>query len=88
MAIKANAETMFGENRDLYIRLNNAEVCNHGVPSVALFRGFASEEAYRGGKPFMWERTVEFTADVNESVWSQAYSALKALPELEGAQDA
>ena len=79
MAIKATVETSYGEERELYIRLNNIEASNHGVESRALFRGFLSEDAYNSGKQFLWEHTVEFTPDVGKPLWDQAYRALKAV---------
>lgn len=87
MAIKATTETSFGEDRGLYIRLNSMETSNHGLTSHALFRGFLSKEAFQGGKSFVWERSVEFMADVSQPLWAQAYAALKAQPEMAGAQD-
>ena len=78
MAIQATVETTFGERRDLYIRLNNVEASNHGVAATALFRGFASKDAYAAGKQFMWEHAVEFAPDVALPLWTQAYSALKS----------
>jgi len=78
MAIIMEVATPAGERRELYIRLNNAEVSNHGVPSTALFRGFLSEEAFRAGRAFVWEEEVQFAADVTAPLWGQAYAALKA----------
>jgi len=79
MAIKAKVETAHGEERELYIRLNNLEASNHGVTSRALFRGFVSEQAFNAGKQYLWEHTVEFTPDVSKPLWEQAYRALKAV---------
>lgn len=78
MAIQANVDTVHGENRSLYIRLNNVEASNHGVKSVALFRGFLSEDAFQAGNHYMFEKEVEFDADVSAPIWEQAYAALKA----------
>jgi hypothetical protein len=77
MAIKATVETLHGEKRELYIRLNNVEASNHGVTSHALFRGFLSEDAFDKGKHFVWEREIQFTPDVGKPLWVQAYEALK-----------
>lgn len=77
MAIQANIETMFGEQRELYIRLNNVEVSNHGVPATALARGFLSQAAFQAGKHFVWEGTFEFVSDVSQPLWTQAYAELK-----------
>lgn len=79
MAIKAKTETSYGETRELYIRLNNVEASNHGVKATALFRGFFSKKAFEDGKSFVWERQVEFDADVSQPLWSQAYAALQEL---------
>ncbi len=78
MGLERKITTQFGEDRELYIRLNNVEASNHGVTSHALFRGFLSEQAYQGGAAFMWERAVEFTPDVSKPIWKQAYEALEA----------
>lgn len=78
MAIKIKEETMFGEERELYVRLNNVEASNHGERATALFRGFLSEQAFRDGKHYVFEKTVEFVADVSTSLWEQAYVALKS----------
>ena len=63
MAILQTVETMFGEEKELYIRVNSVEVSNHGVKASALLRGFASNE-----------ETIEFDADVSGNLWEQAYS--------------
>lgn len=76
MAIKIKEETQFGEERDLYVRLNNLEASNHGVKAVALFRGFLSEQAYDDGKHYVFEKKVEFDPDVSRPLWEQAYAAL------------
>jgi hypothetical protein len=85
VAIKTTQEASFGETRELYVRLNNLEVSNHGVSSVALFRGYLSKEAFDAGKPYVFEKEVEFTANVALPLWDQAYAALKA---ADGFQDA
>lgn len=77
MAIQATVKTQYGEDRDLYIRLNNVEASNHGVMASALFRGFLSQAAFEGGANYMWEQSVEFVADVTQPLWEQAYSELK-----------
>lgn len=78
MATLQTVQTLYGEARELYIRLNNVEVSNHGVTSWAKFRGFASEEAFQNGGKYLWEEDIEFTADVSEPIWPQAYAALIA----------
>lgn len=76
MAIMAEVETLHGETRKLYIRLNNVEASNHGVKCRALFRGFLSEKAFKEGKHFLWEEYVEFDGDATGKHWEQAYAAL------------
>jgi hypothetical protein len=87
MAIKANLETNFGETRELYVRVNSVELNNHGVPSLALVRGFLSEDGYRAGKPMVYERQVEFAVDLSQPVWCQAYAAVKSLDGFVDAED-
>lgn len=74
MAILQTVETMFGEEKELYIRVNSVEVSNHGVKASALLRGFASKEAFEDKKHYMYEETIEFDADVSGNLWEQAYS--------------
>ena len=76
MAIKAVVTTPYGEQRELYIRRNNIEASNHGVASHALVRGFISQEAFEAGAHFVWEKEIEFQADVTQPLWQQAYAAL------------
>jgi hypothetical protein len=78
MAISALLMTTFGEERTLYVRLNNAEPSNHGVPTHALFRGYISKEAFDAGSGYVWEKAIEFMADVSLPLWPQAYAALVA----------
>lgn len=88
MAIIATVETIHGEQRELYIRVNNVEVNNHGASASALFRGFLSQDAFDADKHFLWEREVQFTADVSQPLWEQAYTALKTSADLASAVDA
>lgn len=78
MAIIATVKTPLGEDRELYIRLNNIEVSNHGELSTAKFRGFLSQDAYKAGANYAWEYDTEFMADVGQPLWAQAYQALKS----------
>lgn len=78
MAINATVETIHGEERELYIRLNNLEASNHSATSFAKFRGFISREKFESGANYLWELDVEFNADVTKPLWDQAYSALKS----------
>lgn len=87
MAVLAEIETSFGELRECYIRLNNVEASNHGVNASALFRGFISQGAFEEGKSFVFEKAIEFDADVTLPLWEQAYNALKSLPEFTDAED-
>lgn len=77
MAIQAKVDTEYGEERSLYIRLNNIEASNHGVPCNVKFRGFISKEAFDSGSRYLWEKDIEFLADVSLPLWTQAYEALK-----------
>jgi len=77
MAILATVITQYGEERKLYIRLNNINASNHGVYTKATFRGFASKAAFDEGKRYMYENEVNFTANVSSLLWEQAYSELK-----------
>ena len=85
MALKAKLETMYGDKRSLYIRINNVQVSNHGVMATALARGFISEAAFNDGKAYLWEKNISFVADVSQPLWAQAYATLCADPELAGA---
>lgn len=87
MALKATVETMHGESRELYIRLNNVEASNHGAPATALFRGFLSQEAFQSRKHYVWEREIQFAPDVSQAIWPQAYASLKAEPDMAGSVD-
>ncbi len=77
MAVLAKVTTMHGEERELYVRLNNVDVSNHGVHANALFRGFVSREAFESKFHYVWEQEVKFLADVSKPLWEQAYSQLK-----------
>lgn len=77
MAVLAKVMTMHGEEKELYVRLNNVEASNHGVKANALFRGFISHEAFDSGFHYVWEREVQFLADVTKPLWEQAYAQLK-----------
>lgn len=87
MAIMAAVDTNFGESRSVYIRLNNVEAGNHGLPSIALFRGFLSQAAFESGAHYVWEASVEFPADVSQALWPQAYAALKVQESFADAVD-
>lgn len=84
MAIIATVKTSLGEDRELYIRLNNIEASNHGEMSSAKFRGFISQEAYQAGANYAWEQDAEFMADVAQPLWGQAYQALKSALNVDG----
>lgn len=84
MAIKATVTTQFGEDREVYIRLNSIEASNHGVLAQALFRGFLSKAAFESGAHYVWECGVEFAPDVSAPIWPQAYAALVMQKGIEG----
>jgi len=73
MAVLAIVTTKHGEDRELYVRVNNIEVSNHGVKATALLRGFLSKEAFDNGSHYMHELTIEFDCDVTGNIWEQAY---------------
>ena len=81
MAIKETIKTVFGEERECYIRLNNVEASNHGVPAKALFRAFLSKESFDLKANYVAEFDVEFDVAVDKAIWPQSY---KALVEQEG----
>ena len=83
MAISATVTTMFGEDREVYIRLNNVEASNHGVKAIATFRGFLSADAFSAGAHFVWGTEVEFDCDVSQPIWPQAYAALATAHEFD-----
>ena len=76
MAITTTIQTSFGEERECYIRLNNMEASNHGMPAKALFRAFLSQATFADGSHYVAEFDVEFQADVSKPLWSQAYAEL------------
>lgn len=79
MAFTVKLITDFGEERELYVRLNNFDqLANHGVPAIARFRGYVSKEAFEAGARFVWEKTLEIEADAPDAPWKLAYAALKA----------
>lgn len=87
MAIQGVVATEFGEQRSLYIRLNNIEASNHGVPCNVKFRGFISKETFDSGSRYLWEMDIEFIADVSLPLWAQAYDALKMQVNIADAMD-
>lgn len=78
MALLKRVIDDLGRDVELYIRLNSAEVSNHGVVGHFLFRGYASKEAFLSGGRYMWENCIETHIDVSASVWGQAYAAIRA----------
>lgn len=75
MAILATLETVYGEDKEMYLRVNNVDASNHEAKTSALIRGFTSAEAFTLGKHYMYEKHVEFNADVSGNLWEQAYTA-------------
>lgn len=81
MALIIRTQTLFGEERDLYVRINNFEqLTNHSEAGAdrVLFRGYISKEAFEQRRAFVWELALDAPVDVHAPVWSQAYEALKA----------
>ena len=62
---------------ELYVRLNSAEVSNHGVMGNFLFRGYTSKDAFIGGGRFLWEQSLDVSIDVSAPIWKQAYDAIR-----------
>lgn len=86
MAILLKVETNYGEERELYIRVNNVEASNHGMKATALIRGFASKDAFENNKHYMYEESISFDADVSSNLWEQAYNAFCTLKGVENKQ--
>ena len=88
MALLVTMDTVLGKDKPIYVRVNTLTLSNHGVEAPALLRGFASEEDYRAGAPFVYERELDVSPlDVSEPLWGQVYANLKALPLFENAED-
>lgn len=79
MAIKAVVTTSYGEERELYLRLNSIVISNHGVKSTGLVRGYISEEAYRTGMQYIYEIEVDIDIAVNSNAWEQVYAELNKI---------
>lgn len=77
MAILTKVTTIHGEEKELYIRVNNVEVNNHGIKACALVRGFLSKDAFDNRMHFLHEERVEFDADLTKPLWEQVYDELK-----------
>ena len=81
MAIKATFVDVYSlEERELYVRLNNFDTLSKHAPSAARFRGFLSQDAFKNGASFVWERVVNLNVSMDEdaaSPYEQAFIALK-----------
>lgn len=78
MALQKRVIDDLGRDVELYVRLNSAEISNHGVTSHFLFRGYASKEALIEGGRFLWEQSLEVSIDVSLPIWAQAYDAIRS----------
>ena len=78
MALIKRVVDDLGRDVELYVRLNSAEVSNHGVGGHFLFRGYASKEAFIEGGRFLWEQSLEVSIDVSTPIWKQAYDAIRS----------
>lgn len=78
MAIQGKVETDAGEDRELYIRLIDMDINNHGKPCYGMFRGFVSKDAFENGKQCLWEyeHPIE-DVEVTSNLWKQAYESLQ-----------
>jgi hypothetical protein len=77
MAVKVNLLTSYGETRELYVRVNNLSVSNHGVDSPVLFRGYLGQAEFQAGGNFVYELEASMAFDVAQPIWEQAYTQLK-----------
>lgn len=78
MALQKRVIDDLGRDVELYVRLNSAEISNHGIAGHFLFRGYASKDAFIGGGRFLWEQSLESFINVSEPIWSQAYDAIRS----------
>jgi hypothetical protein len=81
MALKIQLPTLYGETRNLYVRVNNVDqLTNHDEagPDAVRFRGYLSEKAFDDRAAFVWELVLPCKIDVSKPAWPQAYAALKA----------
>lgn len=77
MALKKRVIDDLGRDIELYIRVNSAEISNHGHPSYFLFRGYTSKEDFTNGGRYLWESTHSSLVDVSKNIWEQAYNLIK-----------
>lgn len=87
MAVTVTLDTIYGETRETYVRINTLSTNNHGGGSFVLFRGFISREGYKSGASYFWEKELEMMLHISEPLWPQAYRELKKLPEFALAVD-
>lgn len=78
MALQKRVIDDLGRDVELYVRINSADVSNHGVPSGFLFRGYESKDAFLGGGRYLWERLIDTSIDVSSPIWPQAYDAIRS----------
>lgn len=78
MAVTASVQTQHGEDRELYVRINNVEASNHGVASSVLFRGYLSQSAFNDGYHYLYEEVLELIVDPSLPIWEQSYQAYKS----------
>ena len=83
MALQKRVIDDLGRDIELYVRLNSAEVSNHGIAGHFLFRGYASKDAFIGGGRFLWEESLEVPIDASLPIWPQAYDAIRSEGDLD-----
>lgn len=83
MALQKRVIDDLGRDVELYVRINSAEVSNHGVMGHFLFRGYASKDAFTGGGRYLWEQSLECPVDVGAPMWCQAYDAIRAAGDID-----
>jgi hypothetical protein len=88
MALLMSATLPSGVSVDkAYWRLNSFEQLpnrqadgTYAVPAIALFRAFASEDAFKSNKPYILEHAVTFTpSSISANLAEEAYTAFRNL---------
>lgn len=83
MALQKRVIDYLGRDVELYVRINSAEVSNHGVPGSFLFRGYESKDSFLSGGRYLWEESVDVEVDISSAIWPQAYDAIRSEGDLD-----
>lgn len=80
MAKLIDLPTPHGDVREHYVRLLTVDGNNHGHPSKALFRAWASRAAFKSGNAGVAapDLTIEFIVQDPDNIWAEAYAAFGA----------